>query len=233
MAAHSSASTAQDRTSPHAALGRRPRAIRARQIGLYYARRTASRSQLVSRSVAAHVAAGLQDRGEDHPRGTTNTKGGPEDAVAVPRVRFRQRRPSHPDDLEGGFLRRPTHRAYKPSSSDGDFLYGSSGRDHVDVPAAEWDGTFALTKHHRGEPAAGWLNQAQERASRTTSGTRSRAWPPRTSATRLRCSAYILTSCDEGNSARRHTSRPVRVYNNASLVAASSVHNVRCDANRP
>ena len=202
-------------------------ALRGKKIGLYYAE-DGLQPQLVDRSVRPTLARLGYKIAAEATTSANDTNGGPEDAVAVQRFRAATVDLAILMTSKAGFLQAANAQGYKPTFIDSDFLYGSSDVTTSTYPAGEWDGTFALTSTHRGEPAAGiGLNQAQEACLQNYERySKSSVARPGKSGHEAAVFAYILTSCDEGNLLLDAIRATGSNLNNASLVAAlEAVHN--------
>jgi hypothetical protein len=175
-------------------------ALRGKKIGLYYAQ-DGLQPQLVDRSVRPTLSRLGYKLAAEATTSANDTNGGPEDAVAVQRFRAANVDLVLLMTSKTGFLQAANAQAYKPTFIDSDFLYGTSDVTTSTYPAGEWDGTFAITTTHRGEPAAGiGLNAAQEACLRNYErfAGSSVARPGKTGH-EAAVFAYILTACDEGN----------------------------------
>jgi len=202
-------------------------ALRGKKIGLYYAE-DGLQPQLVDRSVRPTLARLGYKLAAEATTSANDTNGGPEDAVAVQRFRAANVDLAILMTSKTGFLQAASAQAYKPTFVDDDFLYGTSDVTTSTYPAGEWDGTFAITTTHRGEPAAGIpLNQAQEACLQNYERySKSSVARPGKSGHEAAVFAYILTACDEGNLLLDAIKAAGPNVNAASLVAAlEGVHN--------
>jgi hypothetical protein len=202
-------------------------ALRGKKIGIYYAE-DGLEPQLVDRAVRPTLARLGYKLAAEATTSANDTNGGPEDAVAVQRFRAANVDLAILLTSKTGFLQAANAQAYRPTFIDSDYLYGTSDVTTSTYPASEWNGTYAITSTHRGEPAAGVaLNQAQEaclqnyeRYSHT-----SIARPGKTGH-EAAVFAYILTACDEGNLLLDAIRAAGPNLNAASLVnALEGVHN--------
>jgi hypothetical protein len=175
-------------------------ALRGKKIGIYYAN-DGLEPQLMDRALRPTLSHLGYKIAAESTTSANDTNGGPEDAIAVQRFR------SAGVDLvmlftsKTGFLQAANAQAYRPAFIDSDYLYGSSDVTTSTYPAGEWNGTYAITVTHRGEPAAGiGLNPAQEACLQNYerySGTK--VARPTSAGHESAVFAYILTACDEGN----------------------------------
>jgi hypothetical protein len=202
-------------------------ALRGKKIGLYYAE-DGLEPGLVDRSVKPTLARLGYKLAAESTTSANDTNGGPEDAVAVQRFRAANVDLVILMTSKTGFLQAASAQAYKPTFIDSDYLYGTSDVTTSTYPAGEWDGTFAITSTHRGEPAAGiGLNSAQEACIQNYERySHSSVARPSKSGHEAAVFAYILTACDEGNLLLDAMRAAGPNLNAASLVAAlEGVHN--------
>jgi hypothetical protein len=175
-------------------------ALRGKKIGIYYAN-DGLEPQLMDRSLRPTLAHLGYKITAESTTSASDTNGGPEDAIAVQRFRGAGVDLAMLFTSKTGFLQAASAQGYKPTFIDSDYLYGSSDVTTSTYPAGEWNGTFAITTTHRGEPAAGiGLNPAQEACLQNYerySGTKLAR--PNSSGHEQAVFAYVLTACDEGN----------------------------------
>ena len=175
-------------------------ALRGKRIGIYYAN-DGLEPQLMDRSLRPTLARLGYKITAESTTSANDTNGGPEDAVAVQRFRGAGVDLVMLFTSKTGFLQVASAQAYHPTFIDSDYLYGTSDVTTSTYPASEWDGTYALTATHRGEPAAGIkLNAAQEACLQNYerySGTKLAR--PGSGGHEQAVFAYVLTACDEAN----------------------------------
>ena len=95
---------------------------------------------------------------------TTQSLGGPQDAVAVQQFRSKGVDLAILFTSKMGFLQQAQAQGYKPTFIDSDEEFGTSDTATSTYPAAEWAGTFGMVGRRVGEPAAGQPLSPQQEA---------------------------------------------------------------------
>jgi hypothetical protein len=127
-------------------------ALKGKRIGVYYANDPVSSREAETQVIGTLKKLGYAVTASDS---TGQTLGGPEDGIAV------QKFSSAKVDLvilltsKGGFMQQADAQGYKPTYIESDHSFGTSDVTTSNYPAAQFDGTYAMTGRTTGEIPAG------------------------------------------------------------------------------
>ena len=132
-----------------------------KQVGIYYEDRPDVRDQM-SRTVKAELARLGHDLTAEAT--TTQTLGGPRDAVAVQQFQANGVDVALLFTSKGGFMQQAQAQRYKPVYLESDHLFGTSDTTTSTYPVEQFDGTLGFTGRRVGETSAGMALDAEGRA---------------------------------------------------------------------
>jgi hypothetical protein len=163
-----------------------------KKIGLYYAN-DADTEALMSRTVVAALKRDGYDIAAQATTGDTN--GGPEDALAVQRFQQAGVNLALLFTSKTGFLQAAQAVGYRPTFLDSDYLYGDADVTASTYPAAEYDGTLAISDETGGIEPAGIAPSAGMQACEQNYARYSHQAELASSSAAY---GYVLIECDEG-----------------------------------
>jgi hypothetical protein len=172
-------------------------ALKGHKVGIYYLDDATGHERVEGTLVPElaklgyHVAATVT---------TSQSLGGPQDAVAVQRFRSKGVDVAILLTSKMGFLQQAQAQGYTPKYIDSDEEYGTSDTATSTYPAAEWDTTFGMTTRRVGESAAGEPLSPQQEAcvANYERVTGEKVGRPGKGGHESAVFSYILVGCDEG-----------------------------------